>query len=98
MKKYLIQFKFRSGQSMEIKAESVVLTKGRNSPYFQLHIDGEPVVTAEKGSPNFDANNNYRIFNSSPLPKLYDMMPNDWDKNIPSLKIIDEIFVRTQKG
>jgi len=98
MGKYLIGFKFRTGQKMEILAESVVTTRGKNSPYFQLFIDGEAVASLEKGSPNFDQNNNYILYNASPLPKLYEYMPIEWDKGASSLKIIDEIFVRTQKG
>jgi len=98
MKKYLAVFKFRTGNSFGIRAESIVVTRGKNSPFFQLHVDGIPVATLEKGAPNFDQNNNFKVYNASPLPKLYEYMPDDWDKEEPSIKIIDEIFVRTQKG
>jgi len=98
VKKFLAVFKFRTGNQMAISAESIISTKGKNSPFFQLFIDGEPVATLEKGSLNFDQNNNYKVYNASPLPKLYEYMPDDWDKEESSIKIIDEIFIRTQKG
>jgi hypothetical protein len=95
---FLVVLKFRTGQEMTIHAEHVSIHKGKRSPYNQLHIDEKPVATLEKGSTNYDANNNFRIYNASPLPLLYDYMPSDWDKQASSLKIIDEIFVRTSKG
>jgi hypothetical protein len=95
---FLVVLKFRTGQEMAIHAEHVSMHKGRRSPYSQLHIDGKAVATLEKGSPNYDNSNNFRIYNASPLPLLYDYMPSDWDKQASALKIIDEIFVRTIKG
>jgi len=95
MKKYQVVLKFRSGDQMEVFHESVIIRKGDNTFYNQLHLDGVPVATLTSGSPNFDQNNNYTLYNASPLPALYDMMPEDWDKTVPSLRIIQEIFINT---
>jgi hypothetical protein len=97
MNKYLVTFKFRTGENMAMHPENLSIHKGKNSPYNQLHLNGEALATLEKGSPNFDTQNNFRLYNASPLPRLYDFMPDDWDKENPSIKIIDEIFVRTLK-
>jgi len=92
---FRIQMKFRTGDVLGLKGESVVISKGKKTPYNQLFIDGIAVATLEKGSPNFDMNNNYRVYNASPTLALYDMMPDIWDKTRTSLKIIDEIYVNT---
>ena len=96
MKKvFRIKMKFRTGDELGLTGESVVMTKGPRTPYNQLFIDGVAVATLEKGSPNFDMYNNFKVFNASPTPALYDMMPDDWDKTKSALKIIDEIYVIT---
>jgi hypothetical protein len=95
MKKYQVVLKFRNGNTMEVFIEKVIARKGDNTFYRQLHFDDVPVATLSPGSPNFDQHNSYRLYNASPLPILYDMMPEDWDKTETSLKIIDEIFVNT---
>jgi hypothetical protein len=98
MKKvFRIKLKFRTGDELGLSGESVVINKGRKTFYNQLFLDGVPIATLEKGSPNFDMNNNYRLFNASPTKELYLLMPDDWDKTRTSLKIIDEIYVITQK-
>ena len=98
MKKvFRVKMTFRTGDILGLSGESVVMTKGPSTPYNQLFIDGVAVATLEKGSPNFDMNNNYRVFNASPTQALYDMMPDDWDKTRPPLRIIDEIYVITQQ-
>jgi hypothetical protein len=98
MKKvFRIILRFRTGDELGLKGESVVINKGPKTFYNQLFLNGIPIATLEKGSPNFDSNNNYKLYNASPTKALYDMMPDSWDKTRTSLKIIDEIYVITQK-
>lgn len=96
--KYYVHFKFRTGQSFFINPEKVVVTKAQKSPDNQLYIDGVPVANVGRGSPNFDANNDYYLYNCRPMPALFEMLPDDWDKTNTSLKVLDEIFVRTKKA
>jgi hypothetical protein len=98
MSKYLVTFKFRTGKKLAIQPENLSIHKGRHSPYNQLHVDGQAIATLEKGSPNYDTNHNILLYNASPLPKLFEFMPDDWDKEEPGIRIIDEIFIRTLKG
>ena len=87
---------FRTGQKMVVYAESIVYIKGKNSPYNQLHLDGVPVASFNRGSPNFNQQaDSWSIYNGGPLPALYEMMPDDWDKTQPALKIINEVVVNT---
>ena len=89
-------FIFRTGQKMTITAKSIVYQKGANSPYFQLHIDGVPVASFNKGLPNHNqSNGTWTLYNGSPLPTLYPMMPDDWDKTQTALKIINDVTVNT---
>jgi len=94
-KKYNVIFKFRNGKVLSTFTKSAVVRKGDRSTYQQLHLDNVAVATLTRGQPNFDSSNNFYLYNASPLPALYDRMPDDWDKTHTSLKIIDEIFVNT---
>ena len=94
-KKYQVIFKFRNGKTLEIFSELVSARKGDNTFYNLLHLDNVGVATLAHGAPNYDSNNNYLLYNASPLPEMYKLMPDDWDKTESSLKIIDEIFVNT---
>jgi len=94
-KVYHVIMKFRSGHEMTLKGKSAVLAKGKVTPYNVLYIDGVEMAILEKGSPNFDQSNNITVYNARPLPILFEKMPEDWDKTIPSLKIIDELKIIT---
>ncbi len=94
---YYVQFKFRTGQSFNCNPESVRVAMINNSKVNQLFIDGVAVANVGRGLPNFDANNDFYLYNGIPTATLYDMMPDDWDKTQKPLKVIDEIFVRTKK-
>jgi len=85
---------FRTGQTMTLQGNSIQARKGDNSPFYYLYVDGEKVIRLNRGLPNFDENNNFKLYNAFPTPKLYELMPDDWDKTNSSLQIIDEIFVR----
>ena len=87
--------KFRTGQSMTLEPEKAIITHRQGTSGNGLFLDGVNVASLGKGSPNFDANNNFTIFNASPTTALYDLMPDDWDKTQSALRIIDEIFVVT---
>lgn len=80
---------------LELKANTVNITKGKHTFYTLIHLDGVGVAQLTKGMPNYDANNNFKVYNASPLPALYELMPADWVKDTRALKIIDEIFVNT---
>ncbi len=87
---------FRTGQKMTIHASSIVYQMGKNSMYYQLHIDGVPVATFNRGLPNHNQSaHSWSIYNGSPLQVLYTMMPDDWDKTQTALKIINEVEVNT---
>ncbi len=89
-------FHFRTGQKMTIHAGSIVYQMGKNSIYYQLHVDGIPVATFNRGLPNHSqGSHSWIIYNGSPLKSLYDMMPDDWDKTHTALKIINEVEVNT---
>jgi len=92
---FRVRLTFRTGDVLGLSGESVVITKGPKTFYNQLIIDGVPMATLEKGSPNYDMNNNFKVYNASPTKALYEKMPSDWDKTKPALKIIDEIYVVT---
>jgi len=94
-KKYNVIFKFRNGKVLSTFSKTAVIRKGDRSVYQQMHLDDVAVATLTSGSPNFDSIDNYSLYNASPLPTLYDMMPDDWDKTHTALKIIDEIYVNT---
>ena len=96
-KKYQVVFKFRTGDILELFAEHLHIGKGLNTPYTQLHLDGVAVATLTSGMPNYDTNNNFTVYNASPVPPLYDLMPDSWNKDQTALKLIDEIFVNTTK-
>lgn len=96
-KTYYVEFLFRTGQKFTLNPEAVTVMHGINGPVNQLFLDGKAVVKLNRGSPNYDQNNNYYLYNGIPTKELYDLMPDDWDKTQPALKIIDEIYVRTLK-
>jgi len=95
MTEYLAVFKFRTGQTLALNSEKITLTRGKNTANNQLFFNEVPVANAGRGLPNFDQNNNWYVYNAHPTKALYDLMPDDWDKTQPSLKIIDEIHVIT---
>jgi len=91
---YYVKFKFRTGQSMHLTPDDIQVIRINNSPGNKLYVDGVAVARVGTGSPNFDMNNNFYLYNCTPTQALYVLMPEDWDKTQPSLKVIDEIYVR----
>lgn len=97
VKTYYVEFLFRTGQKLVLNPEKITLTHTDKSLGNELFVDGVALARLGRGLPNYDQNNNYYLYNARPTQAIYDLMPDDWDKTQTSLKVIDEIFVRTRK-
>jgi hypothetical protein len=94
---YQVVFHFRNGKVLNLNVNKVVTKKGPGASLNYLYIDNEPVASLGKSPGQVFVENQVVFNNASPLPKLFDLMPEDWDKEDPPLRIIEVIKIFTQK-
>ena len=91
--KYYVVLYFRNGSNMSLYSNDVSLHEGPNSSQRYLWVDGKEIVAVKKANPHSFREGETFLYDGSPLTKLWDMMPTEWDKDVPSLKIIDKIVI-----
>jgi hypothetical protein len=56
-------------------------------------VDGNEIVALRNTNAQVFADNETIYYNGAPLPKLFPMLPEEWDKEEPSLRIIDKVII-----
>ncbi len=91
--KYYIVLTFRNGKTHSIYSNNVSVHKGPASSQRYLWVDGDELVSLKNANPQVFVEGETIYYNGSPLPKLYPILPTDWDIEEPSLRIIDKIVI-----
>jgi hypothetical protein len=67
--------------------------KDSGSQYWHLWIEGKPRVKVLTGQPVNLRNGETRFNTCAPTKELYELMPNNWDKENEAINLIDEVVV-----
>ncbi len=90
---YHITFEFRNGRRLEIMTNKFGVNKGPNSSSTYIWINDESVASLRSPAPMTDNNKITLYYEGSPLPKLQNYYPTDWDLENENFQMIDKIII-----
>jgi hypothetical protein len=91
--KYYIVIYFRNGKTLPIYSNDVSVHKGPNSSQRYLWVDGDEIVALRNANAHVFVDRETIYYDAAPLPKLFPLLPTEWDQDEPSLRVIDKVII-----
>jgi len=85
---------FRNGKMHTIYTNALNIRKGPRASGYYLYVEGDPIISLGLHQGNIFSSKEITFHNASPLPMLFEKLPDDWDKEDPALRIIDKVLIQ----